>query len=91
MSNIKTHIKIAVDIPTTDPQNKLLIEPGINGVVILSDGQFKVGVDKQVLIDAIRELDWMKIRHSIPEETKSETPEPALGEIIEGDDTDIPF
>jgi hypothetical protein len=90
MSNIKPHIHIAVDIPTADPTSKLLIEPGTNGFIVLSNGTFKVGVNQDLLIAAIKELDWMKIKHSLPkEETKQ--PEPALGEIIEGDENDIPF
>lgn len=92
MSKIKTHIKLAVDIPTTDPDNKLLIEPGTKGVVILSDGSgLKVGVDKETLIDAVRELDLMKIRHSYPDEKVGQELDIAVGEIIEGDDEEIPF
>lgn len=90
MSNIKTHIHIAVDIPTADPTSKLLIEPGTNGFVVLSNGGFKVGVKVELLRDALRELEFMKIRHSLPEEEKKEVQEPEFGEIIEGDE-DIPF
>jgi hypothetical protein len=90
MSNIKSHIHIAVDIPLADPTSKLLIEPGTNGYLVLSNGGFKVGVNKELLLEAIRELDWMKVKHSLPKEEEVK-PEPVMGEIIEGDDTDIPF
>lgn len=88
MSKIKSHIHIAVDIPLADPTSKLLIEPGSNGYVVLSSGGFKVGVQKKLLLDAIQELDWMRIKHSLPEEAKEAELEPVLGEIIEGDEED---
>jgi hypothetical protein len=90
---IKAHINIAVEIPLADPTNKLIIEPGTNGYIVLSNGQFKVGVNEKLLLEAIRELDWMKIKHSLPKEEEVK-PEPAMGEIIEGDDidvSDVPF
>lgn len=85
---IKTHVHIAVEIPLADPTNKLLIEPGTNGYVVLSNGAFKVGVNKELLKEALMELELMRFRHSLPEERK-EVPAPAMGEIIEGDDDDL--
>ena len=90
MSNkITPYVQIAVDIPLADPSSKLLIEPGTNGFIVLSAGGFKVGVNKELLLEAIKELDWMKVRHSLPKEEKV-VEEPAFGEIIEGDE-EIPF
>lgn len=94
MSNIKSHIHIAVDIPLADPTSKLMIEPGTNGYIVLSSGGFKVGVKKELLLEAIRELEWMKTKHFLPKEEETK-PEPAMGEMIEGDEeidnSDVPF
>lgn len=87
---IRKHIKISVDIPTTDADNKLLLEPGRGGVVVFSNGQFKVGVDIATLREALIDLEIMKKLHLPPEVEAA--PEPAMGEMIEGDDEDqFPF
>lgn len=82
---IKKHIKIAVEIPSTDKDNKLIIEPGRGSVVVLSDSSgLKIGVDREDLINAIYEIGYMK-QTLLPAETEEPVVAP-VGEIIEGDE-----